>query len=68
MQVKILDQKLYQFLFDHCDVISEKKSKLGQISGAIPYYIQIKDFLYLGNFFVDLLEKWYNKRKIIGQH
>ena len=63
-----LDQKLCQFLFFHCDVIFDKLSKLGQISCGVPYYIKIKDSLYLGKFFVNFFENWYKMRKIIAQH
>ena len=37
-----LDQKLYQFLFFHCDVIFDKLSKLEQISCVIPHYMEIR--------------------------
>ena len=62
-----LDQNLCQSLFFHRDVIFEKLPKLGQISCAIPYYIEIEDSLYLGMFFVNLLENWYKMRKIIAE-
>ena len=52
-----LDQKLCQFLFSSCDIYFDKLSRLGQISCAISYYIE-KDSLYLGKFFVSLLENW----------
>ena len=55
-----LDQK---FLFFHCGVIFDKLSKLGQISFVIPYYIEIKDSLYMSKIFVNLLESWYKMRK-----
>ena len=60
-----LDQTLCQFLFFHCDIIFDKLSKLGQISYVIPYYIENKRLLYLGRFFVSLLENWYKLRKIV---
>ena len=48
--------KLCQFLFFRCGIIFDKSSKLWQISCEIPYYIKIKDSLYLDKFFVNLLE------------
>ena len=61
-----LDQKLCQFLFFQCDVIFDKLSILGHISCVIPYYKEIKYFLYLRNFFVNFFENWYKMRKIIA--
>ena len=63
-----VDQELCQFLFFYSDVIFDKLSKLEQISCLIRYYIEIKDSLSLGKFFVNLLENWYKMRKIIAQH
>ena len=51
-----LDQNLCQFLFFHCDVIFDKLSKLEQISCVIPYYIDVKDSLYLDKFRVNIFE------------
>ena len=42
---------------------SDKLSKSGQISCVIPYYIEIKNSLYLGKYFVNLLENWYKNNK-----
>ena len=61
-----LGQNLYQFLWFHFDVIFDKLSKLGKISCVIPYYVDIKDSLYLGKFLVNFLENWYKMRKIIA--
>ena len=57
-----LDQKLCQFFF-HRDVIFKKPSKMGPISCVIPYYIEIKESLYLGKFFSNFFENWYKMRK-----
>ena len=59
-----LDQTLCQFLFFHVNVIFDKLSKLGQISCVIPYYIEIKDSLYLGKFFVNLLNNWFKMKRL----
>ena len=59
------DQKLCKFFFPlwgHFD----KLLKLGQISGVILYYIEIKDSLYQGTFFVYILKNWYKMKKIIA--
>ena len=61
-----LGQKLCQFFFFHCDFIFDKLSKLGQVSCVIYYYIDIKDFLYMGKFFVNLFENWHNMREIVA--
>ena len=63
-----LDQKLCHFWFFHCDIIFDKLSELGQISCVVPYYIEIKDSLYLGKFFVNFFENWYKMKKIIAYH
>ena len=53
------------FCFCYYDIIFEELSKLGQTSCVIPYYIEIKDTLQLGKFFVALLENWYKMKKTI---
>lgn len=60
-----LDQKLCQFLFFHCHAIFDKLSKLGQIYCVIPYYIKIKESLYMGRFFCQSSWKLAQKRKIL---
>ena len=36
---------------------------MGPISCVIPYYIEIKESLYLGKFFSNFFENWYKMRK-----
>ena len=56
-----LDQKLCQFLFFQCEIIFGKLSELGQISCAIPYCTEIKDFYIwegLLSIFLKIGTKW----------
>ena len=49
------------FVFDF-DIIFDKLLDLGQISPVIPYYIEIKDLLYLRKCFINRLKNCYKIR------
>ena len=49
------------FVFDF-DIIFDKLLDLGQISPVIPYYIEIKDPLYLRKCFINRLKNCYKIR------
>ena len=60
LQLKIASRSkvmpVFLFFFFHCDVIFDKLPKLGQISCVTASYIETKDSLYLGKFFVGFFE------------